>query len=139
MGLIGQIKTALTLKRAADRLQEEAKVGHLKTALYGVGSAVVTAAAAAFLTSCPALATQWGSILTAGVLGAAAYAVQRPTTAPTFKAVATAVGGAALAAGVVKFEAVCPGLYAQAPVLLSTAVMTGLGHWLESPHAPAEK
>jgi hypothetical protein len=130
MGLLGEIRTALTLKRAADRLKEFSKMGKLGPALYGLGASALTAAVAKFVSTCPALATSWKMLVGVVVMAGVKFLMDRP--AAGWHAVLTGLEAAAVAAFLASLDHVCPGLWAQAPALAMAGVMTGVGHWLDT-------
>ena len=85
MGLIGQIKTALLLKRAADRIKEVSMKGGTKVAVFGLVSAVATGVVAKVTEVCPTLIPNIWPIATAGVLAGVALWMRSPKDAPKDK------------------------------------------------------
>ena len=81
MGLIGQIKAALTLSRVAARLKEAHMKGGFKAAAFGLVAAVATGLVAKVTEVCPTLIPNLWPIASAGVLAGIALWMKSPKEA----------------------------------------------------------
>ena len=82
MGLIGQIKVALLLKRAANRIKEASMKGGTKVAVFGLATAIATGVVAKVTEVCPSLIPNIWPIVTAGVLAGVALWMRSPKDTP---------------------------------------------------------
>ncbi len=139
VGLIGDVKAVLRLKAARDRLREAGKMGKLKTVVFALAGAVLTAVVAQVTGACPSLLAEGPAIVMAGAGGLLSYWSRKPLTAAAGKAVATGVIAGAFAAAVAavaaKVDVVCgAGFVDKLPSLAMAGVWVGLGLWLKAPH-----
>lgn len=133
--LIGDIRRALTVKSAWDRLKEASKMGHGKTAVFALLSAVSTAVVAQFSGACPALLTDLPAIATAVVGGVITYLMRKPVQSPGVKALLTGAFGAAVAGGMQALSQACGADFVhQIPALATAGLWVGLGLYLRAPH-----
>jgi len=79
MGLIGNVKLALKVRAAIQRLKEDARMGHAKAGLFGLAAAVGTALVAEVSKVCPDIWSQWPAMLTAGVMAGIGVYLKSPT------------------------------------------------------------
>ena len=75
--IIRDVRKAWLLKRAVTRLKEARKMGHLKTAAFGLLGALLTAVVAQVTAACPGLLAALPSILTACLGGAITYTLAK--------------------------------------------------------------
>ena len=81
MSLFGQLRDALTVKRALDRVRKEIAMGHAKPALFGLASAIATATVASITVKYPCvleMLKEWPTLLTAGVLAGLGVYLKSP-------------------------------------------------------------
>lgn len=134
--LVSRAKDLVLVHRVVERLKQEGKMGRLWTALYGLGSFVVTGLVARFTEACPALFTPGGAVavLTGIGAGLALWAKQRKASTSA----AVGLGFAALMAGVydgvrAELQALCGSdLVSAAPTLAVGGILVGLALWLKS-------
>jgi hypothetical protein len=108
----------------------------LKTSLFGLGGAAVTALASQVYAACPDLKGQLTAIVVAGLMGAAALWMSKPQKWAGVKATAVGIGTAIGTGLLTKVTALCPDLLPQLPALISAGLTAGLGLWLRSPKEP---
>jgi hypothetical protein len=82
MGLIANLKAALTFSRVVERLKEAQMKGGLQVAVFGIGTAVATGVVAKVTEVCPTLIPNIWPIVTAGVMGGVALWLRSPKDAP---------------------------------------------------------
>lgn len=138
MSLFSNLKHAFLAKRVYARLQKEARLGHLKTALFALGGMLFTAVVAKLTSACPDLLSSGGAILTACIAGGVAFWMKRPKAAPVATSLVIGFITAVGAGGIDALRSICGTAFiTQLPTILTAVGWTTLGLWLTHPREQA--